>query len=131
MDESNKKPRRRFTLEFKSKIILFYDSLQVKEDKREKSINKIGDITGIDRRIISYWLRTRTGILGSDRKRTSFKVKSTNDLSICPLMEINLADWIRQRRDLGFCLTGDVIKKEALKLYDSFHPADPLKRFCA
>ena len=44
--------RRRFSLEFKSKIILKFRELQTNEKKSEKSINCIARLTGIDRRTI-------------------------------------------------------------------------------
>ena len=82
--------RTRFTLEFKSKVIHFYDSRQNQTDKKEKSINYIARITKIDRRYISKWIQQRAKIFEEKFKRTSCRIISKKDASICPPMKLQL-----------------------------------------
>ena len=67
---------KRYSLEFKAKIILKYRPLQGKADKQEKSINFIASRTGIDRRTIGSWIKQGDKIIEMKRKRSRFTSKT-------------------------------------------------------
>ena len=120
-----KMSRRRYSLEFKSKIILFYRALQLKTGaaKSEQSINYLARLSTIDRRTISPWITTYADrILEAKNKRAGFKLSSQKDVCNCPTMEIQLKDWILNRREAGVCISGATIQKQALTLYNELHP---------
>ena len=116
------KVKRRFTLEFKAKIILFYQSLQHIENKSEKSINYLASLSSIDRRTIGTWIKNSHKILEAKYKRNKHKIGSKKDLSECPLMESALTGWVNEQRSTGACLSGNLIQNRALIIYESFHP---------
>lgn len=63
---------KRYYLKIKSKIILFYWSLQTKENIVDKSISLMESKFGVDRTVISSWLKKGDKILESSKKRISF-----------------------------------------------------------
>jgi hypothetical protein len=105
--------RRRFTNHFKSKVVLFYrqqkelreiSSAQKEGNENQASNNQpinenrneqvfgnmsfISRISGIDRRLISYWIEYGDEILKSKCKLTTFKLKSKKSNCICPQMKM-------------------------------------------
>lgn len=114
-----------YSLELKAKVVLYYRTLQTKENIRDKSINLMENKFGVDRRTISSWLKKGDQILESKHKRTSFKVKSSVFRCVCESMELQLKEWVVKGRSEGKCLSGDEILKEALKLYNEIHPLPP------
>lgn len=56
MQSDEKKRSLRFSLQFKSKIILYNDSLQELTDSTQKSLSHIARITDINRRTIGRWI---------------------------------------------------------------------------
>ena len=66
------KTKKRYTIEFKSKIILYYESLQDKENLYEKSMSRVERQIGIDRRLLGTWLKKSDTILYSFNKRKSY-----------------------------------------------------------
>ena len=71
--EEKLKIRKFYSIELKAKVVLYYRSLQDKENIKEKSINFMESKFGIDRRTISRWLKKGDLILGTKDKRFSFK----------------------------------------------------------
>ncbi len=51
--------RRRYTNEFKLKLVLYYESLQVDSADGEKSLSYIQRISGIDRRVFVKWVHNK------------------------------------------------------------------------
>ena len=124
----SKKSRRRFSLEFKSKIILFYSALQLNDDNSEKSINHIARISSIDRRVISPLIKKYSDkILESRNKRNLFKVFKNKEKCICPTMEIELKNWIVNLRSNGSCVSGSIIQKKAIEFYNKEHPSEVIQ----
>lgn len=100
------KQRKRYSLDFKLRLILHYEELQVDENlkKEEKSFGHIQRITGIDRRTFSDWLSKKPKIVDAHRRRTSFRVPNTNVHCICEVMEQKLKTWILKKRDEGIII---------------------------
>ena len=117
--------RKFYSLELKAKVILYYRSLQNKQNIKEKSINLMESMFGVDRRVIGRWIKKGDLILNSTDKRNSFKTKPQVFRSVCEAMELQLKEWILTSRSDGKCLSGDVIQKEAVKLYNQIHPLVP------
>ncbi|RNA29166.1 jerky homolog-like [Brachionus plicatilis] len=86
-------------------------------------------ISGIDRRIIGKWIKDEHKILSSKKKRSCFKSKQSKEMCICPEMELQLKDWIVKEREKGVCISGFVIQKKALLLYNDIHPDEHHENF--
>ena len=54
MTRQHKNQRKRYSLEFKAKILLFYQSLL---SNVKKAFNYLASLTSIDRRIIGPWIK--------------------------------------------------------------------------
>ena len=119
----------RFILEFKSKVIHFYDSRLNQTDKKENSINYIARITKIYRRYISKWIQQRAKIFEAKFKRTSCRIISEKDASICPPMELQLKQWIIDQRNKGVCISGSEIQKKSGQIFNQIHPTNPPANF--
>ncbi len=118
--------RKRFTIEYKTKIVLYYRSIQHRENVSEKSINHICRLTGIDHRTLGAWIKNGDSILQSARKRRAHNIVDRSKFKcICQTMELELKDWILKQRAEGKCVSGDVIQKEAVKLYNQIHGVVP------
>ncbi|RNA22601.1 hypothetical protein BpHYR1_005041, partial [Brachionus plicatilis] len=141
--------RRRFTNHFKSKVVLFYrqqkelreissaqkdgignhasNNQPINEKRSEQvfgSMSFISRITGIDRRLISYWIEHGDEILKSKSKLTTFKLKTNKSNCVCPPMELRLSNWIIAKREAGSSIAGFQIKVKAVEIYNEIHPID-------
>ena len=58
----SKAKRKRYSLEFKAKIVLYYRSIQSRQDKSEKSIRYINWKTSIDIRTLGDWIKKSDGL---------------------------------------------------------------------
>ena len=117
------KPKRNFTLEFKAKVIQYYDFLLKDETLpiQSKSVNNMERISKIDRRLISQWLKKREQILDANRKRERYKIPCAKDQAHCAAMEADLFVWYKNLRTLGVCITGDDLRREAILAYNNIH----------
>ena len=55
--QENNRRKKFYSLELKSKVILYWRSLQTKQNIKDKSINLMEKMFDVDRRIISGWLK--------------------------------------------------------------------------
>ncbi|CAF1027868.1 unnamed protein product [Brachionus calyciflorus] len=113
IQSSGPKTRTRFNLDFKVKVISYYQA--------GHSINKCSNHFDIDRRIVSSWIRSQTRIKNMKLKRSVFRCKSQKDLASYPLMESQLIDWIKEKRSNGACISGFSIRQKAIELYSRIY----------
>ena len=123
------KTKRRFTIEFKMKIVLFYESLQQNVKAKDKSINLIARISEIDRRVLSRWIKNKDSLSDVVDKRHRTKCEYKSDRSICPEMESRLYEWIINQRLKGACLSSVEIRNKGIEFYNFIHSNDG-QRIC-
>jgi hypothetical protein len=132
---TRKAKRKRYSLEFKAKIVLYYRSIQSRQDKSEKSIRYINRKTSIDIRTLGDWIKKGDQIIQSLNKRESRNlIDSAKYSCICEPMELELKEWINNQRAAGKCVSGTLIMQESVKVFNLIHSdpsrcPDPLKRF--
>ncbi|CAF1077136.1 unnamed protein product [Brachionus calyciflorus] len=66
----------------------------IKMAKESKNINKCSRETGIDRRLISRWLKKEDSIKNTRNKRSRLYANTGQDKSFYSSMEKTLYDWI-------------------------------------
>ena len=103
-----------FTLEVKCKVLSYLIS-------NGNNISQCARDLAIERRYISRWNKQKQAIFSSTHKRTSFKINSERRKGIWPEMEVQLNEWILEKRSSGVCLTGKIIKSHALVLYHKIY----------
>ena len=72
---------------------------------------------GIERSTVRHWLRNQANNQLQNRQHTRFRI-SRNDLGQYSEMEVELFDWIVDQRDRGFCVTGGMIRAQALRILE-------------
>ncbi len=123
--------RKRYSLEYKAKIVLYYRSIQNRDNIQDKSVNHLHRQTQIDYRTLGLWVKAGDKILQSFRKRNSRNLVDTSKYKcICEPMEMDLKQWILKQREEGKCVSGTTIQCEAVKLYNLLHGVEPNER-CA
>jgi len=121
---NNTPSKKHYTLEYKAKVILYYEYLQIDTSLpiSSRSINHMERLCDVDRRTIRAWLKNRVKILEACKKRNSFQVPRDTKREICKAMEDDVNDWLVEKRLLGACISGDDLKREAILAYDRIHP---------
>jgi hypothetical protein len=99
---------RNFTVAFK---------LYVAQYASTHSIRSTALHFGIERSTVRHWLRNQANNQLQNRQHTRFRV-SRNDLGQYSEMEAELFDWIVDQRDRGFCVTGGMIRAQALRILE-------------
>ena len=99
---------RNFTVAFK---------LYVAQYASTHSIRSTAIHFGIERSTVRHWLRNQANNQLQNRQHTRFRI-SRNDLGQYSEMEVELFDWIVDQRDRGFCVTGGMIRAQALRILE-------------
>jgi hypothetical protein len=99
---------RNFTVAFK---------LYVAQYASTHSIRNTAIHFGIERSTVRQWLRNQANNQQQNRLHTRFRV-SRNDLGQYSEMEVELFDWIVDQRDRGFCVTGGMLRAQALRILE-------------
>lgn len=97
--------RSRFSLAFKLKVLKAYDTT--------KSFNKVSKDFKIDRRIIREWMKQRSKMKETRGISSRMRLQSRLRPGF-PDLEKRVADWIREMRQKGYIIDGNLIKTHAL-----------------
>ena len=89
--------------------------LHVANFARQNSIRLAASKYGLDRKVVRAWVNNNETFLTQNRIQTRCRV-SRSDLCQYPQMESELYTWIVDQRDSGHCVTGGMIRAEALRI---------------
>jgi hypothetical protein len=97
---------RNFTLAFKVHVATYAET---------HSIRATAQHFGLDRRTVRTWLNNRSSHNANVNRQTSYRV-ARDHVGQFADMEVQLYDYVIDQRDQGFCVTGGMIRAEALRL---------------
>ncbi|CAF1029052.1 unnamed protein product, partial [Brachionus calyciflorus] len=93
----------------------------IKIAKESKNINKSSRETGIDRRLISRWLKKEDSIKNTRNKQSRVCANTGQEKSFSSSMENELYDWICEKRLSGSCLSTISIKTKAMEIFKNVY----------
>ena len=104
--------RGRYSLGFKDKIINYANF---------NTITAASNKFKIQRTLISKWVKNSSTEKKIKTKKSRFKHSSNNERAKFPTMEIHLLKWVKDKRDLGACISGFSMQQKAIELFrDSY-----------
>jgi len=122
MTNQNEKSRKRYSLEFKNRVILNIEQLGC-------SLRQMSVRTGVDRRIIASWIKKKKEIGDAVLQRFKYKVYGPSSLILCEVMEEKLKMWMKEERAANKCLDSASVQRKASQIYDVVHPVNPTEGF--
>ena len=112
----SKTDSRKFTLEFKAKVINAYLTADPKV-----SLSQMERMTKINRQTITAWIKKKEQILDSNSKRHRARLSPKINKCLSPLMESRLKEWILTKRSFGCCIDTATIKSKAINIFNDIH----------
>ena len=113
-NETAKKLRRKFDLEFKAEVIHWYNA----NDKNQSACERH---FGVNRQTMRAWIGQAETILSSKYTRSRHTV-ATRRVEKWPLMEKKLYEWILEKRRVNNCVTGTNIFLQARIFHMELYP---------
>ena len=100
--------RARYSIGLKDKIINYAKSITIPGASNKDKI---------ERTIISKWVKNSLIEKKIKAIKSRFKHSSNNERGQFPTMEMNLLKWIKDKRELGACISGFSMQQKAMELF--------------
>lgn len=114
------KIRRRYTLEFKLKVIKMVDAERL--SAADGAVKRVADHRGISNSVASKWFKDRERLevagqsMSKQQLQHAFEVPH-NVRPRFPALEEELFQWFKAQRSKGLRVSADNIRRQALKIY--------------